>query len=366
MAACLLAQAGVRVLLVERSTFPRPKVCGGCLNALAVATLERAGLAARVRACGAREIDALVLRHRGRTARLAIPRGLAVSRDTLDPALAAGAVSAGAVLDTGAVATVVEGSAPELDEGRRQVSLQWRDGRSSTASARVVLAADGLAHSSLRACARLRSVPARGARVGIGGLAPAGILDLAGGTITMAVGGHGYVGAVDVEDGRVNVAAAIDAGFLRSRTGAGDAVASILEEAGVKADRGALVAIDWGGTIPLTRRMPRPASRRLFVIGDAAGYVEPFTGEGMAWAFGAAEAVVPLAQQAIAGWRDRLAEEWCATYARRIGREQRWCRAVASVLRVPALVALQVVLLGRHPALARPVLAHFDPRAPRS
>ena len=38
--------------------------------------------------------------------------------------------------------------------------------------------------------------------------------------------------------------------------------------------------IDWMGTIPLTRRLARPAARGVFVLGDAAGYVEPFTGEG--------------------------------------------------------------------------------------
>jgi flavin-dependent dehydrogenase len=40
----------------------------------------------------------------------------------------------------------------------------------------------------------------------------------------------------------------------------------------------------------------------LFVIGDAAGYVEPFTGEGMAWALAAADGLAPLAARAVGAW----------------------------------------------------------------
>ena len=112
--------------------------------------------------------------------------------------------------------------------------------------------------------------------------------------------------------------------------------------------------------------MAHPAARRLFVLGDAAGYVEPFTGEGMAWAFAAAESLVPFAVRAIAAWDDSLEHAWTATYARRIGREQRWCRGVARVLRSPALVTPVVALLQRQPWLARPVLAHFRPRTTSS
>jgi flavin-dependent dehydrogenase len=180
----------------------------------------------------------------------------------------------------------------------------------------------------------------------------------------MAVGRGGYVGAVEVEDGRINVAAALDPAFLKRRASMSHAVADILAESGLRAGP-ALADVDWSGTIPLTRRMPHPAARRLFVLGDAAGYVEPFTGEGMAWAFTAAEAVVPLASRAIAGWHDALEQAWVAGYARRIGREQRWCRAVTRVLRRPALTMMTIAILERRPGLARPVLAHFAPRAPQ-
>ena len=92
LSATLLARAGLSVLLVERRAFPRRKVCGGCLNARAVASLERAGLAPRVRALGAARVHTLRVHQRGRTAALDLPAGLAVSRYALDEALAAAAV----------------------------------------------------------------------------------------------------------------------------------------------------------------------------------------------------------------------------------------------------------------------------------
>ncbi len=362
LASCLLARTGARVLLVERKAFPRSKVCGGCLNAHAVASLERAGLAARVRALGAHPITEVRVHQRSRTVALPLPPGLAVSRPALDGELASAAIDAGVVFAPETTALVIDEGMSPAHDGWRSVSLTPRRGSASIVRAHVVLVADGLSHSSLRACPSLRSLPARGARVGVGGFAPAGIIETARGAITMAVGRHGYVGAVEVEDGRINVAAALDGGFLKAHASTGQALAAVLAEAGVPFEP-RLDAVEWSGTIPLTRRMAHPASRRLFVLGDAAGYVEPFTGEGMAWAFAGAEAVAPLASRAIAGWHDDLAGAWETTYARQIGPEQRWCRVATRVLRLPALVTPIVALLQHHPGLARPVLAHLRPRA---
>ena len=68
LSATLLARQGLSVLLVERRAFPRRKVCGGCLNARALASLDRAGLGLRVRALGATTVNTLRLHQRGRSA----------------------------------------------------------------------------------------------------------------------------------------------------------------------------------------------------------------------------------------------------------------------------------------------------------
>ena len=363
LSACLLARAGLNVLLVERKAFPRPKVCGGCLNAHALAALARAGLDGRVRALGATPIHALRLHQRARVATIDLAPGLAISRQALDAELVSAAIEAGSVfLPETAALVVPEGDLP-WREGWRRVSLQHRHEHGVFAAARAVLVADGLAHSSLRECGSFHSRVSASARIGVGGVAGPGTIELQPGSITMAVGRHGYVGAVEIEDGRVNVAAAIDPGFLKTFAATAPAIGAILAEAGVKARPG-LDTIDWMGTIPLTRHVPRPAARGVFVLGDAAGYVEPFTGEGMAWAFAGAEAVVPIVKRAVASHDARLEQDWIRVHARGIGREQRWCRVVARVLRMPALLAPCVLLLRQHPALARPLVAHLTPRTP--
>lgn len=52
LAARQLAQAGVRVLLVERNAFPRWKVCSACLNGQALSVLDAIGLEALVPSLG--------------------------------------------------------------------------------------------------------------------------------------------------------------------------------------------------------------------------------------------------------------------------------------------------------------------------
>jgi len=363
LSACLLARAGLHVLLVERKAFPRPKVCGGCLNAHALAALARAGIDGRVRDLGATPIHRLRLHQRARVATIDLAPGLAISRQALDAELVSAAIEAGsAFLPETAALVVPEGDLP-WREGWRRVSLQHRHEHGIFAAARAVLVADGLAHSSLRECDSFHSRVSASARIGVGGVAGPGTIEVQPGSITMAVGRHGYVGAVEIEDGRVNVAAAIDPGFLKTFAATAQAIGAILAEAGVDARPG-LDTIDWMGTIPLTRHVPRPAARGVFVLGDAAGYVEPFTGEGMAWAFAGAEAVVPIVNRAVASHDARIERDWIRVHARGIGREQRWCRVVARVLRMPALLTPCVLLLRQHPALARPLVAHLTPRTP--
>ena len=62
----------------------------------------------------------------------------------------------------------------------------------------------------------------------------------------------------------------------------GRLVAEILQQAQLPLPDG-LVEAPWRGTPLLTRRSAHRAGTRIFALGDATGYVEPFTGEGMAW-----------------------------------------------------------------------------------
>ena len=99
----------------------------------------------------------------------------------------------------------------------------------------------------------------------------------------MAVGKGGYVGLVRVEDGGLNAAAAFERRFLRVCGGPAGAASRILSGSGFPAVS-AFGEAEWRGTVALTRTTRPVAADRVFLIGDATGYVEPFTGEGMAWA----------------------------------------------------------------------------------
>ncbi|WP_439621782.1 NAD(P)/FAD-dependent oxidoreductase [Gemmata sp.] len=196
------------------------------------------------------------------------------------------------------------------------------------------------------------ATPEPGSRIGAGIVlnADAAPAFYAAGTIFMATGRGGYVGLVRVEDGRLDVAAAFDPAFVKAAGGLGPAAADVLGSAGwpVPPD---LAGASWKGTPALTRRPVRVAGERSFVVGDAAGYVEPFTGEGMAWAVMSAAALGPIAAN---DWYPGLAREWEAAHARVVARRQSVCRVVSRVLRSPRLTGLAVRALGLVPGLAAP------------
>ena len=105
----------------------------------------------------------------------------------------------------------------------------------------------------------------------------------------------------------------------------------------------------------MTRRPAAIAGPGWFAVGDAAGYVEPFTGEGIGWALASAVALAPIAAAAVDG-RSDAARAWRTAYDALIRRRQVGCRLVAAALRRPRLVAAAVRLLARFPTPAGPVL----------
>jgi flavin-dependent dehydrogenase len=178
----------------------------------------------------------------------------------------------------------------------------------------------------------------------------------------MAVGRAGYVGLVRLEDGSLNVAAALEPDFVRRLGGPGTAAAAIVEEAGFP-PFAALCDERWHGTLPLSRATWPVASDRLFVLGDAAGYVEPFTGEGVAWAMTSALAIEPFALRAIERWDSRLAQKWSRFQHRSSRRRQRICRFVTVGLRQPLFTRLGVEALRWLPAAGEFIVKRLN-RAP--
>jgi flavin-dependent dehydrogenase len=349
-----LAQRGLTVLLVDKATFPRWKVCGACLSARALDLLASIGLSTLITGGGAVPLTHVRLTAGGRSAVLRLPGGAALSRETFDAALIQVAMEAGAAFLPATYATLAPGS----DAGR---TLYLRQGRREVrADSRLVIAADGLGGRLLAGEPGFQTESAPAARIGAGTLAREAPEFYRSGTIFMTCGPGGYVGLVRLEDSRLDIAAAFDRAWLRKAGGPGVAAARLLAEAGWPAVP-RLQALAWRGTMALTRRPRRLAGERLFVLGDAAGYVEPFTGEGIAWALAAAVAVAPLAVRAVQGWVPALARRWPRLYRAAVG-GQGACRIIAKLLRHPRLATGLVGVLGEFPSLGNPFLYHLNAR----
>jgi flavin-dependent dehydrogenase len=343
------------VLLVEKKQFPRWKVCGACLNGQALSVLGSTGLGTLVARLDGVELKEFQARYRGRSIRIALSVGAAISRARLDAALVEAATDQG-VRFLQETSALVGG----IRDGTRLVKL-GHQGRTIEVGARVVLVAAGLGNScrerEATGTGRPRIEP--GSRVGAGCLVGDAPAFYGNGTIFMAVGKEGYVGLVRVEDGSLNVAAAFDLNLVRRLGTPGVAAAAIVAEAGFPPVL-ALESLRWQGTARLTRRMEPLAEEGLFVLGDAAGYVEPITGEGIAWALTSAQAIAPLALQAIERWDRRQGLAWSDMHRRLVLHRQLVCRASAMALRKPWLTRFAFEVLTRAPGAAGLILQRLN------
>jgi len=337
---------GLAVLLVDQASFPRQKTCGGCLSAPALALLSDLGLRECIWELGGQPVTALQLVERRRVT-IPVALGIALSRQVLDAALIRAAIQEGAAFlpETRAVA---EG----LVTGGRGVTLSQGQAAGSVL-ARVVVIATGLGApgpDDEPACAvQVRS----SSRIGVGTVLEHAPDAYPPHTVVMACGDGGYVGCVRVEQNRFDVAAALDPGFVRTAGGPGRAVSSILERAACPSIP-QLADASWRGTAPMTAWRTAVAADRLLYVGDAAGYVEPFTGEGMAWAMASAAAAAPLIAAGSRRWREPLVHDWITLHQRLIVARQRRCLLLTTLLRFRSARQFALTMLSTMPALARP------------
>jgi menaquinone-9 beta-reductase len=394
-----LARLGRKVLLVDKAAFPRAKVCGCCISGSAQLALREAGLGDLTERLGAIPLQSILLSAGRRTAALPLPDGVALSRECFDAALVREAIAAGAdfLPEASVRATRLSTACAQKalrsedfptcrddghmqkalrsedfptcrDDGHMQEALRSEDSASrlteresptrkveiqqrhllQTIEARVVVAADGLAGGSFGE--QGQAVALRNSRIGVGAIASSAPGFYEPGTVYMACSSMGYAGLVRLEDGRVDIAAALDPGQVRSRGGPAAVVANILAETSWPELE--LESLHWRGTPMLTRSRSRLGAERLLITGDAAGYIEPFTGEGIAWALNSAMALAPIVDKSIADWRPDYVNEWTRIHHRLIGPRQRSCRLIARALRSGLLTRFLVRVLSIVPAVA--------------
>ena len=342
-AAIAAARTGARVLLIDRAQFPRDKVCGCCLAPAGVETL-RAIDAGHV-LDGAIDLRSVRLACATRELTLRRNAGVAIGRDALDSRLIDEARRCGVDVRLGTPGRVL-GRDVGRDVGRAMrrdmVEIARGDER---ICARVAIAADGLSGTSLDGNADFTWRIARKSRIGFGATIAAGAIACGEGEILMRVARGGYIGAVELPSGAIDVAAAIDPARLRQFASVADCARDWL---GARVlNTSAITNARWKGTPLLTRRRACVAADGILVAGDAAGYIEPFTGEGMSWAIATGAAAGVVAAQIARG--EASWTMWPALYASIVGRSRTRCRVIALLLRSPMLVRALISIGNRAP-----------------
>lgn len=351
MTAYELSRMGRSVLLLDRAQFPRWKICGATLSPGAQQLLAEVGLGNLLSSMGATPLHTLRLGGWATRADLPLNGSVAISRTALDSGLIEAAREKGARFRSG-----VRARLGTLEEGSRVLELSSPQGKELVA-ARIVVAADGLS-SGLLAQAGVPSLPPNSSRrrvVGLGGVFPDSGPGFEPGLIHMALGEEGYVGMVRVEDGSLNVAAALGSKAMRTADSPG-ALVNDLVRAGGWPGLPESPPDGWKGTPELTRQPQRPGAERLLAVGDASGYVEPFTGEGMFWALSGARALAELVGRSVGEWDPELLDSWTSLQGELVGRAQRLCRATAWTLARPSLSKTLLRVLRSHPRLAGPLV----------
>jgi flavin-dependent dehydrogenase len=108
-------------------------------------------------------------------------------------------------------------------------------------------------------------------------------------------------------------------------------------------------------TTPPLRRTRAAGRGRVLAIGDAAGYVEPFTGEGMTWAMRSGIAAAGVIAAGV-GDLSRVGDEWNRQLSELLRGRKLACRTVTALLRWSLARRIAAAALSRWPALANPLI----------
>ncbi|HEX2064319.1 MAG TPA: geranylgeranyl reductase family protein [Acidimicrobiales bacterium] len=333
-AACAywLAEAGRDVLVVERKRYPREKTCGDGLTPRSVAELHDMGLAGELE--GHHRFEGLRSIAFGRTLELRWPEhprypayGYVVTRKDLDHLVAERAVKAGATLWQGSEATM---PITEGEHVRGAVVVDRASGAATEVETDYVVVADGANSRFGRALGTTRD------KTYPMGMAIRGyyrsprhdepwieshldVRDPQGNVLP----GYGWI--FPVGDGRVNVGIGLLSTFRQwKEVNTSHLLASFEAYAppswGIRPETSCGAPV--GGRLPMALSVgPRTGPSHL-VVGDAGAAINPFNGEGIAYAYEtgrmAADAVsMALATGdpgALAEYDRRLREEYALYY----------------------------------------------------
>ena len=342
--AAALARAGARVVLVERARHPRPKACAEYASPRIIEELERIGLPPTAWSADAVRLAGIQLVAGSRTARIGYADGQGprhawgVDRRAFDERLARHAADCGADLreNTRLVRLLTNGRV-------NGAILRGADGTETSVEADLVVGADGVRSTTARLVGVERPVrfPRRLGLVahheGVAALTDHG---------EMHVGPGYYVGLAPTPGGELNVGMALPMGGRATATERFDAaIAGLPAVAERLTDSARLTPIR--GAAPIGHRVADVAGPGWLLIGDAAGFIDPFTGEGIHRALRSARA----ASDAIVAGGDPGAR-YRAERRRAFAAKTTLTWLVQGFLAVPPLLEHAVARLDARPAAA--------------
>lgn len=362
-----LARAGVDVLIVDRARFPRDKPCSEYLSPQASRILNEMGALSTIEASGPAHLTGMQIRSpNGLTCRGEFAaahrfhgyrdRGLALRRHLLDDILLRQARQAGARSIEGLAVTDVDRDHAGRVTGIRIRTAGGRDSTARTLSAPMVVGADGLRSVVARRLGLTHAArwPRRIAFIthyrGVAGMGSAG---------EMHVDRVGYIGLADVGHGETNVALVVPASAAR---GVGPDGIFLIEQwiahrpHLLSRFRHAERVTPVRAIGPFARRARRAWAPGAALVGDAADFFDPFTGQGIYAALRGGEMLAPYLCEALSARSARGADAALAAYDRHRRREfgGKWIveRSVGLAVAVPFLINRAVRVLRHQPDMA--------------
>lgn len=298
-----LAEAGVDVMLLDRATFPRDKACSEYLSPEASRILSKMGALGDIEKAGAARLTGMKVRtpngseihgefkghHQFRGFR---SEGLAIRRTLLDKILLDSAITSGAHIRQGLHVT---------DVNRGMVSVLQPDGTVRELKAQIVVGADGLRSVVAKrlGLANRSKLFNRIALVthyrGVQGVQNCG---------EMHVERGGYLGIADIGNGEVNVALVVPISRgAEIATGKADFMDNWISSCPHLADRFKFAERTTKvlATGPFAVKAKRASAPRAALVGDAADFFDPFTGEGIYSALRGGEILAPYIIEALSG-----------------------------------------------------------------
>jgi geranylgeranyl reductase family protein len=330
--AAFCARAGLRTLLLERETFPREKVCGDCLNPACWPVLERLGVADSVQALPhgkLARVEFIAIGGHVVSVELPADAEIAVKRSLFDQVLMRRAIEDGArVVEDATINAIAQ---PTSRADAWQVSAGGE-----TLHARVLVAADGRNSTVARLLGLLPKIERE--RVGLQTHIP--LPAAFGERVVLQFLPEGYSGQAPVNEDELNLC-------LVGKPAAMPALRHWAEQNfGVARDH------VWRTITPLRRAALQPAQAGLFLVGDAARVVEPFTGEGIYYALRSGElAAEALVSSVSNGDAEAAARSYSAAHER-LYRGRLWVNRIArAAVLSPRITSLLLRARILHPQL---------------